>query len=183
LAMEQMMKDGLITAVFDYALGEIADGVYGGLRAANDERLTVAGKLGLPQVICPGGAEHLGYWVSEANSVPEKYKNHQYVFHNPYIFVPRLNAEEIKKVAEEIIKRLSGVKGNCIFLIPEGGVSRYSVKGGELVDHESDNVFFETLRAGLNKNIKVQSLKYGAEDPAFVQTAVDSLIGLIENRS
>ncbi|MDA7898480.1 Tm-1-like ATP-binding domain-containing protein, partial [bacterium] len=32
-AMEQMMKEGIINAVFDYGLGEIADGVWGVLRA------------------------------------------------------------------------------------------------------------------------------------------------------
>ncbi len=47
-AMEQLMKEGVIGAVFDYALGEIADDVFGGLRAGGPERLTVAGKLGLP---------------------------------------------------------------------------------------------------------------------------------------
>ncbi len=103
-AMEQLMKEGVIGAVFDYALGEIADDVFGGLRAGGPERLTVAGKLGLPQVICPGGAEHLGIFV-EANVVPEKYRDHQYVFHSPVIFVPRLNREEIVRVAEEICRR------------------------------------------------------------------------------
>ena len=117
------MREGLLTAVFDYALGEIADGCYDCLRAATDERLTVAAELGLPQVICPGGAEHLGIWVDEADSVPDDYKNHQYVFHNPYVFVPRLNSEEIVKVGETIGQRLSGVKGDCCFMIPEKAVS------------------------------------------------------------
>ncbi|MEO0341148.1 MAG: Tm-1-like ATP-binding domain-containing protein, partial [Bacteroidota bacterium] len=54
-AMEQMMKEGIIGAVFDYAMGEIADDVWKVLRAGGPERLTVAGKLGLPQVLCPGG--------------------------------------------------------------------------------------------------------------------------------
>ena len=31
-AMERLMKDGVVGAVFDYALGEIADDVFGGLR-------------------------------------------------------------------------------------------------------------------------------------------------------
>jgi uncharacterized protein (UPF0261 family) len=180
-AMEQMMKEGIFTGIFDYALGEIADGVYQGLRAANDERLTIAGQLELPQVICPGGAEHLGYWVNEPNSVPEKYKDHQYVFHNPYVFVPRLNSSEIKVVAEAINGRLANVKGRCIFLIPEKGVGRYSVEGGPLVDRDSDKAFFETLKAGLPSTVKVESLDYGAEDPEFVAFAVNSLIGLIEN--
>ena len=70
LAMEQMMKEGLLVGVFDYGLGEIADELFDGLRAANPQRLTVAGQLGLPQVICPGGAEHIGVFVDEPNVFP-----------------------------------------------------------------------------------------------------------------
>jgi len=88
-AMEQMMKEGIIGAVFDYAMGEIADDVWGVLRAGGPERLTVAGKLGLPQVLCPGGAEHLGILVPP-NQVPKEWKNHKIVFHSPVVFVPRL---------------------------------------------------------------------------------------------
>ena len=35
LAMEQMMKEGLLVGVFDYGLGEISDELFDGLRAAN----------------------------------------------------------------------------------------------------------------------------------------------------
>ena len=45
-AMEQMMKEGIIGAVFDYAMGEIADDVWGVLRAGGPERLTVCRQAG-----------------------------------------------------------------------------------------------------------------------------------------
>ncbi len=180
-AMEQMIREGLITAVFDYALGEIADEAYGGLRAADESRLTVAAELGLPQVVCPGGAEHLGIWVNEANDVPEKYRDHQYVFHNPYVFVPRLNSDEIAQVADAICQRLVRADQNCTFMIPEGGVSRYSVTGGPLVDRDSDRTFFDALKAGLPSRVKVVSLPSGAEDDQFVETAVSILLAQIEN--
>src|SRR5690606_21248203 len=41
-AMEQMIREGLVAGVFDYALGDIGDAVLGGLRAADADRLTVA---------------------------------------------------------------------------------------------------------------------------------------------
>lgn len=180
-AMEQMMREGLITAVFDYALGEIADEVYKCLRAANEHRLTVAAELGLPQVICPGGAEHLGIWVDKPDFVPEKYRDHKYVFHNPYVFVPRLTGDEIRPVAETICDRLKQVKGKCIFMVPEKGVSRYSIEGGSLRDPESDKVFFDTLEQGLPSTVEFQRHDNAAEDTQFVEHAVKSLIGLIEN--
>ncbi len=177
-AMEQLMKEGVIGAVFDYALGEIADDVFGGLRAGGPERLTVAGTLGLPQVICPGGAEHLGIFV-EANVVPEKYHDHRYVFHSPVIFVPRLNREEIVRVAEEICRRLRPTGGKAVFMLPLRGVGRYSVPGGPLHDPESDRAFFAALRAGLPPGVEVVEVDAEAEAPAFVGEAVRRLIALV----
>jgi uncharacterized protein (UPF0261 family) len=178
-AMEQMMKEGIIGAVLDYAMGEIADDVWSVLRAGGPERLTVAGKLGLPQVLVPGGAEHLGILVPP-NEVPEKYKNHKIVFHSPVVFVPRLNAEEIVQVAQSICERLQHTTNKAYFMIPRGGVGVYSKAGGVLEDKESDEAFFSYLKANLPKNIEVIDKDLYVEDPAFVREAVDRLIELIE---
>lgn len=179
-AMEQMMKEGIITAVFDYALGEIADGVYGVLRAGGPERLTVAGKLGLPQVICPGGSEHLGILVSEPNKVPAGYGDHQITWHSPYVFVPRLKADEQARVAASIGERLQYSTRNTVFLIPTKGVSRYSAEGGELYNPALDLAYRDSLLEHLPKTVEVEILDYSAEDPAFVAHAVNRLIGMIE---
>jgi uncharacterized protein (UPF0261 family) len=179
-AMEQMMKDGIIGAVFDYALGEIADELFDGLRAGGAERLTVAGQLGLPQVICPGGAEHLGLIVSTPNQVPERYSQYKYTFHNPIIFVPRLGGDEMVQVAEEITTRLASTKDKAYFLLPTRGVSRYSADGMVLQDAESDGAFFQQIRSSLPPNIELIERETHAEDPAFVKEGVDLLISLIE---
>ncbi len=178
-AMEQMMREGLIGAVLDYAMGEIADDVFHGLRAGGPERMTVAAELGLPQVICPGGAEHIGL-VVEANTVPERWKKHRHVFHNPIIFAPRLAPGELAEVAREAGRRLARTRGRACLMIPRRGVSRYSVEGGPLHDPAGDRVFFDTLRAAMPKTVEVVELDHAAEDPAFVKAAVDKLIALIE---
>jgi uncharacterized protein (UPF0261 family) len=180
LAMEQMMKEGIIGAVFDYALGEISDELFDGLRAASPERLTVAGELGIPQVICPGGTEHLGLLVDTPNEVPEEWRDHKYTFHTPIILAPRLNGEELVRVAKEIISRLASTKDKAYFMIPTKGVSRYSAKGMVLEDPESDEVFFNELRSSLPENFELIERETHAEDPAFVKEAVDLLISLIE---
>jgi len=181
-AMEQMMKEGIIGAVFDYAMGEIADDVWSVLRAGGPDRLTVAGKLGLPQVLSPGGAEHLGILVPP-NEVPAEYQNHDYVFHSPVVFVPRLNKEEIVKVAQSICNRLAHTKGKAYFLIPAGGVGRYSKVGATLYDKESDEAFFNYIRNNLNKNITIVEREEYIEDVSFVHAAVDLLLELIEEGS
>jgi uncharacterized protein (UPF0261 family) len=179
-AMEQMMKQGLIGGVFDYAMGEIADDVFGVLRAGGPERLTVAGDLGIPQVLCPGGAEHLGILV-EPNVVPDEWKDHTYVFHSPVVFVPRLKADEFVRVAHEVTKRLRHTKGNAVLMLPMEGTGRYSMPGGALRDTASDAAFFEALKAGVGDGIEIVERPTHAEDPAFVKECVERLIAMIES--
>ncbi len=180
LAMEQMMKEGFIGAVFDYALGEISDEMFEGLRAAGPERLTVAGELGLPQVLCPGGAEHIGLLV-EPNQVPELWKDHQVVFHNPIILAPRLDAERWCQVAREIGARLTkSTSGKAAMMLPLAGASSYGIEGGPLHDPAGDAAFFEALRASLPDCVEVQAFDMGAEDDSFVDACVDRLIALME---
>jgi uncharacterized protein (UPF0261 family) len=179
-AMEQMAREGLLAGIFDYALGDIADWCYDALRAADEDRLTVAGELGLPQVVCPGGTEHLGILVHEENHVPEEYSEHIQVFHSPYVFVPRLRSEEFVKVAREITKRLETAREKTVFALPLQGVSRYSIPGGVLREGESDAAFFECLRETMPAPVRMLELDHGAEDDAFVEVCVRALIELIE---
>ncbi|MEM7200678.1 MAG: Tm-1-like ATP-binding domain-containing protein [Planctomycetota bacterium] len=182
-AMEQMMKEGLLDGVFDYALGEIADDVFGALRAGGPERLTVAGDLGLPQVLCPGGAEHLGVLVDPPKTVPDRWRDHAYCFHNPVVFVPRLNGEEMVQVADEIAKRLAaGTRGDAVMMLPRGGTSRYSIEGGPLRDPTSDAAFFAALTARLPATVEVVDRETQAEDDAFVAEAVQRLAAMLSRR-
>ncbi|MGJ8679393.1 Tm-1-like ATP-binding domain-containing protein [Paraglaciecola sp.] len=179
-AMEQMMKDGIITAVFDFGLGDIADALYHGVRAADEERLTVAGKLGLPQVVVPGGIDHLGILLDEPNTVPEEYKDHLYSYHNPVILVPRTNGEEVTAIISEICKRLTYSKKKTVFMLPTKGVSSYSAANGDLFDPQSDEVLRQAVEKFLPKNIELIEMNNNAEDSVFVEKAVDTLIALIE---
>jgi len=181
-AMERMMRQGIIGAVFDYAMGEIADALFHGLRAGDAERLTVAGELGLPQVLCPGGAEHLGLLASSPHQVPKGWETHRHVWHNPVVFAPRLKPEELRMVAQEIGRRLQKTRGNAVLMIPRLGTGRYAMPGGPLHDPEGDQVFFGEIKARLPRAIPVVERDLHAEEPAFVEEAVDRLTGLIEKR-
>lgn len=180
-AMEQMMKEGIIKAVFDFGMGDIADAVHEGLRAADKDRLTVAGKLGLPQVVVPGGIDHLGIILDEPNTVPDKYKDHLYSYHNPVIFVPRTNSEEITAIMKDIARRLQHTKDKTVFMLPTLGVSSYSRDGGALVDKESDKALQKAVKEFLPDNIRLIEMENNAEDEAFVRKAVDTLVALIES--
>jgi uncharacterized protein (UPF0261 family) len=178
-AMEQMLREGLLGAVFDYALGEITDEVFHGLRAAGPERLTVAGGLGLPQVLVPGGAEHVGLFVPP-DTVPERWRGHAHVFHSPVILAPRCNGEELREVARQIARRLAGARGRTALFLPRRGTSRYAVPGGPLHDPVADRAFFDELVACMPAGVEVHERDAGAEDPAFVDECVDRLVAFLE---
>lgn len=180
-AMEQMMKEGLVGAVFDYAMGELTDELFHGLRAANAERFTVAGRLGLPQVVVPGGSEHVGLLVP-ANTVPERWAQHRHVFHNPIILAPRLSAEEFASVAREACRRLGAAGGPATLMFPSRGTSRYGVPGGPLHDPAGDAAFLAEVKRSLPKNVELVVRDAGAEDAAFVDECVDRLVALVETR-
>jgi len=177
-----MMRQGIIGAVFDYAMGEISDELFHGLRAGTPERLTVAGQLGLPQVIVPGGAEHVGILVSTPHVLPDRWKTHKHVWHNEVVLAPRLNARELRQVAREAGKRLQFTRGNAVLMIPTLGTGRYAMPGGPLNDPVDDAIFFAELKAHVPAGIEIVERAAHAEDPAFVEEAIDRLIALVERR-
>jgi uncharacterized protein (UPF0261 family) len=181
-AMEQMIKEGIIGAVLDYALVEVPNEIYHGLNAGGPDRLKTAGQYGIPQVICPAGAEHIGIIIKEPNQAPKEFTDHKYYFHTPIIFVYRLNKDEMLVTAKEIVKRLQYTKDEAIFMIPKKGFDRSCYEGAPLYDPEGDKVFIDYLKANLPKNIRVEEFDNQIEDEEFVKKAVNNLIGLIEKR-
>ena len=179
-AMELMMTQGIIGAVFDYAMGEISDEIFHGLRAGGPDRLSVAGALGLPQVLCPGGSEHLGILVSTPHQLPDRWKDHAHVWHNEVVLAPRLNVKELKQVAREIGRRLQSTRGKAVLMIPTRGTGSYAMPGGPLNDPRGDKAYFAALRQALPPTIEVVERDTHAEDPSFVEEAVSRLIALIE---
>ena len=87
-AMEEMMRQGLIGAVLDYSTIEVSNEMHHALLAGGPDRLTTAGRLGLPQVICPGAVEVLVF--NEPETVPQRYKDRRLVRHSPQITDLRL---------------------------------------------------------------------------------------------
>ena len=180
-AMEQMMKEGLIGAVLDYAIIEVSNEMHNALLAGGIERLTTAGKLGIPQVICPGAIEVLVF--NEPETVPAKYKNRTLIPHSPQITDVRLNATEMAEVGREVARRLNHTKNEAVFMNPIGGYDSYAVEGMGFYDPEADAAFMAELKANLTSTFRVIDRDTHIEDVAFATEASELLISLIEKNS
>jgi uncharacterized protein (UPF0261 family) len=179
-AMEQMMKEGLISAVLDYSIIEVSNELHHAMLAGGSERLTTAGKLGLPQVICPGAVEVLVF--GEPDTVPAVYRGRTLIRHSSQITDVRLNKAEMCDVAREIVARLKYTKGEAIFLAPTAGFDCYAVKGQGFHDCEADAAFLAELKEGMPENIRVLERNTHIEDTAFATEAAELLVSLIESR-
>jgi uncharacterized protein (UPF0261 family) len=179
-AMEQMMREGIIGAVLDYSTIEVSNEMYDALLAGGADRLTTAGKLGLPQVICPGAIEVLVF--NEPETVPAKYADRTLIRHSPQITDLRLNRDEMAEVGKEVASRLQHTKDEAIFMIPTAGYDSYAVKGMGFYDPEADKAFLATLRAELPDNFQIIERETHIEDPTFATEAAQRLISLIEKR-
>jgi uncharacterized protein (UPF0261 family) len=177
-AMEQMMKEGLIGAVLDYSTIEVSNEMYHALLAGGPDRLTTAGKLGLPQVLCPGAIEVLVY--NEPETVPPPFNTRTLIRHSPQITDVRLNKEEMAEVGKEVARRLQYTQGDAVFLIPTAGYDSYAVKGMGFYDPQADAAFVEALKKDLPKTIRIVERDTYIEDPAFAIEAAQMLIELIQ---
>jgi uncharacterized protein (UPF0261 family) len=179
--MEEMMRQGLIGAVLDYSTIEVSNEIYHALLAGGPDRLTTAGRLGLPQVICPGAVEVLVF--NEPETVPARYNGRRLVRHSPQITDLRLNREEMADVGREIGKRLQATRDDAVFLIPTGGYDSYATAGEAFSDPASDAAFVAALRENAPRNIRIVERPLDINDPAFAAEAANTLVALIQARA
>ncbi|MDX1435402.1 MAG: Tm-1-like ATP-binding domain-containing protein [Anaerolineales bacterium] len=177
-AMEQLMEEGVIGAVLDYSTIEVSNEMFGALLAGGDKRLTTAGRLGLPQVLCSGAIEVLVY--NEPETVPPPFNERKLIRHSPQITDVRLNGEEMARVGAEIARRLQHTTDKAYFMIPTAGYDSYAVEGEGFHDPDADQAFVEALKAGLPLNIEVLERETHIDDPVFATEAAQLLIQLIE---
>jgi uncharacterized protein (UPF0261 family) len=179
-AMEQMMKEGIIDGVLDYATIEVSNEMHHAMLAGGEERLTVAGKRGITQVLCPGAIEVLVF--GEPESVPERYHGRTLIRHSPQITDLRLNAAEMAEVGREVAKRLQHTKTETVFLVPKAGYDSYATVGQGFNDPAADAAFFNALKAGAPQCVRIIERDTHIDDPAFATEAAQTLIALMQAR-
>jgi len=179
-AMEEMMRQGLLGGVLDFSIIEVSNEMHAALLAGGPDRLTTAGRLGLPQVICPGAVEVLVF--NEPHTVPPKFQGRTLVRHSPKITDVRLDREEMAAVGREVARRLGFTTGDAVFLVPVGGYDSYAVAGGPFHDPEADAAFVRELAAHLSPGVRLIERSTDINDPAFAAEAAQTLAGLLRAR-
>src|SRR5215211_864106 len=115
-AMEKLAAAGALAGVVDYTLSELANSLMDGIHTTGPDRLRVAGRAGLPQVIVPGCCDFFNEGARA--TVPERFRDRKSYFHNPVATLIRISEDEGAELGRMIADRLSGSSGPVRVVAP-----------------------------------------------------------------
>jgi uncharacterized protein (UPF0261 family) len=176
-AMESLIGDGLIAGVLDITTTELADEHVGGFLSAGPDRLTAAGKAGIPQVVSTGALDMANFYAPE--SVPAKFKDRLFYKHNANVTLMRTTREENADIGASIAHKLSAAKGPVAILLPARGVSAIDKEGEPFNDPAARKALHDAIRAGV-PGVEVTELDLHINDPDFADAAADKLLRLMK---
>jgi uncharacterized protein (UPF0261 family) len=175
-AMESLIGEGLIAGVLDVTTTELADEEVGGFLTAGPDRLTAAGKAGIPQVVSTGALDMVNFYAPE--SVPAPFKRRLLYKHNANVTLMRTTPEENARIGSAIARKLSAATGPVAILLPGRGVSAIDKEGQPFDDPLARRALHEAIRSGV-RGITVTELDLHINDPEFADAAADKLLELM----
>lgn len=173
-AMEDLVREGKLKGVVDITLAELGNQVVGGTFAECDYRCETAGKMGIPQVIVPGGLDMIKYVPPE--NLPEKFRDRKRYMHNENLLFVRSNAEENREMAKEIARKLNAGTGETMVMLPLKGISAIDKSGEVFYEPEADLALFETLKKELKPEIKLVEYDMHINDAAFAANVTECIL-------
>ncbi|MDB5392075.1 MAG: hypothetical protein JWM11_7721 [Planctomycetaceae bacterium] len=178
LAMETLIADGLIAGVLDITTTELADELVGGTLSAGPNRLTAAGKLGIPQVISVGALDMVNFGPRE--TVPERFSDRQFHVHNATVTLMRTTPDENRLLGHEIARKARTAIGPTAILLPLRGLSAIDQAGRPFDDPTAREALYSAIRNSAG-DIEVLELDAHINDASFAAAAANKLLALLRH--
>jgi uncharacterized protein (UPF0261 family) len=164
-AMEALVESGFVIGVLDITTTELADELVGGVLSAGPQRLELAGRMGVPQVVSLGALDMVNFGARD--TVPPQFETRNLYVHNPSVTLMRTTPEESAELGRQIAKKLSAARGPVALFIPLRGVSAISGEGGPFYDPDADAALIGALRENIGKNVEVREMDANINEPEF----------------
>lgn len=170
MAFEKIAADKGFACVMDFALPELGNLLAGSVVNAGADRLTNAGKAGIPQLVAPGCLDLIDFagW----QSIPEQYSDRPFHAHNRLIKSSGLNAEERRETARELSARLKNAKAPVHVVLPTQGIEEWDRVGGVAHDPESFNAFVEEMCVVVKQPVQLTCIDAHINDREFADTVL-----------
>jgi uncharacterized protein (UPF0261 family) len=177
-AMEHLVEAGALGGVIDYTLSELANSLMDGIHTTGPDRLRVAGRHGLPQVVVPGCVDFFNQ--GPRDSLPDRYRSRKSYFHNPVATLVRLDAGEETALGRIVAERLNEARGPVRVVAPTRGFSLADAEGGDLWDPEADRAFLQSLQDALRPDIPYEAVDAHIDDPAFADVVAERYLTMTQ---
>ena len=180
--MESLIDEGLVDSVLDITTTEWADEICEGVFSAGPDRLSAAGRAGLPHLIVPGCIDMANF--GGMDTVPQRFKEGDRIFYewNPAVTLMRTSADENAQLGKIFAEKANAATGPVAFLLPLKGVSILDGDGELFCDRAADSAFFDALKINLDSKIPIHEIDHNINDPEFSARACEILLELIAQK-
>ena len=181
-SLEELLKTGRVVGVLDITPTELADELCGGIWPSGPERLEVAGRLGIPQVVSLGALDVIVISSTGLpDPMPERFDGRPIYLHDGLVAATRATREECRELGATVARKLNAATGPTVLFVPLRGLSLLSTAGQVLHDKEAD----ETLNAALRElvdpaRVEVHEIDTDVNDVTFalaMANRLDALVG------
>lgn len=179
--LEKLTAEGLLDGVLDLTTTELADELVGGVLSAGPDRVTAAGKAGVPQVVSVGALDMVNFGA--ADSVPAVFRDRQLYEHNPTVTLMRTTADECEQLGAALGRKLAAATGPTALVLPLRGLSALDHEGGLFADQHADAALSTALRRELTgTDVEVIDFDGHINDDAFAALASETLLRLLDQK-
>jgi len=178
---EEWVDTGMFAGILDVTPHDINNFLFNGFSTPHPDRLETAARKNIPQVFAPGGLDFVSRGAGDTLSDEDREKLHYR--HSPMFTHVRVDACEMKKVAQTVAKKLNRGQGFTAVAIPLQGFSFQGHAKGQLADHESDMTFVRILKEKLIDGIPVIEVDAHINDKVFARTVCSLLVQLLNKSS
>ncbi|ART99769.1 Tm-1-like ATP-binding domain-containing protein [Yoonia vestfoldensis] len=170
-AFESLASQGAFACVFDFCTQELGNHLHGSNISAGADRLTNAGKAGIPQIVAPGCYDLVD--IVGWQDVPDKWSDHMMHAHNRLLTSIVLNTSERQEVARAHARQLATAQGPVAMILPDRGLGEWDREGEHLHDKAGLDAFLTELRKTLPANVTRHDLDAHINDAAFADKALE----------
>jgi len=179
-AMEGLIADGYVEGVLDITTTEWCDEVVGGVLSAGPDRLSAAGRAGVPQVVSVGALDMVNFGA--ADTVPAAFVDRTFYRHNATVTLMRTSAEECVAIAHRIAAHLNAATGPTVLVLPLRGVSALDAEDQPFHDPAASEALFTTLRASVRPPVRIVEVDAHINDPGFAEVLASEMLDALAAR-
>jgi uncharacterized protein (UPF0261 family) len=176
-AFERFTAQGTFCAVLDMTPSALTSHLFGGVARCTLARMEAAGRVGIPQVVVPGGICLVSRGPLESLRAEDRARPH---YRQNVMFTHvRLDRAQMRQTGAVMAAKLNQAVGPTAVVIPRQGFSSEDRMGGAIFDPEGNQAFVDELAASLRIDIRVHPIDAHINTDKFAKAACTILMELM----